>query len=342
MLLLIVPAGLLRLRPDLSSIWSKVRNEQINQLDLFERGRASFALFTDYTPKDLQISSFQLSLPRSPDAPLSDPLPDNPKVQVLSEGPTHLRAQVQSDASVPLRLHRIYFPGWRAYVNGKRLPVSASGPLGLVTAQIPPGTHEVEFRFGTTPLRGVAVAISLVSLAILAWIVLRSRQRTAILLAFGATTVLFLLLLWQHQGRGEPDRQPTPYSANFEGELSLLGYHLPATTWKPGETIPVRLYWLTRKSPATDYSVFLHLALMDDLGKVAQSDSPPIYGYSPTTQWEPGEIVIDQQRIHLDETVPPGRYRLLMGLYRPDMMQNLVALQATRSFARRSPDSCRN
>ena len=78
LLVLIVPAGLLRLRPDLSLIWSKVSNKQINQLDLFERGRASFALFTDYTPKDLQISSFQLSLPRSPDMPLADPLPDSP------------------------------------------------------------------------------------------------------------------------------------------------------------------------------------------------------------------------------------------------------------------------
>ena len=67
----------------------------------------------------------------------------------------------------------------------------------------------------------------------------------------------------------------------------------------------------------------------DDSGKVAQSDSPPISGYSPMTQWEPGEIVVDQQHLQLDETVPPGRYRLLMGLYRPDAMQNLAVLQAT-------------
>ncbi len=59
LLLLIALSGLLRLASDLSWIWPKIRNDQINQLDLFERGRAGFALFTDYTPKDLQIPSFQ-------------------------------------------------------------------------------------------------------------------------------------------------------------------------------------------------------------------------------------------------------------------------------------------
>ena len=329
LLLLIVLAGLLRLRPDLSPIWSKVRNEQINQLDLFERGRVGFALFTDYTPKDLQIPSANLAQPRSPDMPRSEPLAGKPQVQVLSEGPTHLQVQVQGDASVPLRLHRIFFPGWRASIDGERLPVGSSGPLGLITAEVPPGTHQVEFRFGNTPVRWIALAISLVSLAILAWIVLRSRQRRAILLAVGAISVVLLLLLWQHQGRGEPDRQPTTSAANFADEVSLLGYNLPTTPWKPGETIPIRLYWFAQKSPAADYSVFLHLALVDDSGKVAQSDSPPISGYSPMTQWEPGEIVVDQQHLQLDETVPPGRYRLLMGLYRPDAMQNLAVLQAT-------------
>ena len=248
---------------------------------------------------------------------------------MLSEGPTHLRVAGSERCFRAAALAPDLFPGLARLYRRQAFTGWPSGSLGLVTAEIPPGTHQVEFRFGNTPLRWGAVAISLVSLAVLAWIVLRSRQRRAILLAFGTTTVVLLLLLWQHQGRGEPIRQPVTYSADFEGEVSLLGYHLPATSWKPGETIPVRLYWLAQKSPATDYSVFLHLALMDDSGKVAQSDSPPIYGYGPTTQWEPGEIVIDQQRIYLDETVPPGRYRLLMGLYRPDMMQNLAALQAT-------------
>jgi hypothetical protein len=47
------------------------------------------------------------------------------------------------------------------------------------------------------------------------------------------------------------------------------------------------------------------------------------------TQWEPGEIVVDEQQLQLDKTVPPGQYRLLMGLYRPDVVQNLAVMQAT-------------
>ena len=324
LLLSIGVAGLLRLTPDLSPIWSTLRNEQINEQDLFERGRAGFALFSDYAPKDLQASSSSLSLPRSPDLPRSAPLPAGLQVQVISEESTHVHIRTQSDAPAPIRLHRIYFPGWRATVDGRRVPVNPSGPLGLVTAEIPAGVHDVEFHFGNTPLRWIGLAISLASLVVLAWIVLRSRHRTAILLGVGGALAVLALLFWLHPGRGEPDRQPVPAIADFEDQLSLLAYDLPSTEWKAGSTVPIKLYWLARQAPSADYAVFLHLAQLDDSGKVAQSDSQPIYGYSPTTQWEPGEIVADRQALELDEAIPPGRYRLLMGVYRPDVMQNLA------------------
>jgi hypothetical protein len=98
--------------------------------------------------------------------------------------------------------------------------------------------------------------------------------------------------------------------------------------WRPGDTLTLHLYWLVQRTPADNYKVFLHLAKLDDSDKVAQGDSEPILGYSPTTRWEPGEVVIDEYQMRLDKTVPPGTYQLLVGMYRPDVMKNLAVKQA--------------
>jgi hypothetical protein len=324
--------GILRLRPELSPGWSQATDEQISQVDLFEAGKGGYEMFTDYIPAGLSAPIAELSLPRPPGVAESARLPARPEVRVVADGSTHIRLQVTSDAAVPLRLHRFYFPGWRAYVDGRPVPTGPSGVLGLVTATIPAGSHQVDFRFGNTALRSVAVAISLISLAILVWIVSRSRQRKPVLLAVTGIALVLFTLVFLHQGRGEPARQPTAYAADFQDEVSLLGYYLPKTTWKSGETVPVRLYWLAEDRLSADYKVFLHLARLDDSGIVAQSDSAPILGYGPTSWWEPGEVVVDQQMISLAADVPSGRYRLLVGLYRPDTMQNLAVRQAPQAL----------
>jgi hypothetical protein len=64
------------------------------------------------------------------------------------------------------------------------------------------------------------------------------------------------------------------------------------------------------------YAVFIHLA--DDAGRVwAQSDSVPVNWTRPTTGWVPGEYVADTHALTLPDDLPPGEYRLWVGLYDP-------------------------
>ncbi|MGD9376232.1 MAG: hypothetical protein PVJ23_10660, partial [Anaerolineae bacterium] len=63
---------------------------------------------------------------------------------------------VRSPDGTPLQFYTYYFPGWRVYVNGERLPDDAlrpEGAYGLLTVDIPPGEHHVLLRWGDTPLR---------------------------------------------------------------------------------------------------------------------------------------------------------------------------------------------
>jgi hypothetical protein len=76
---------------------------------------------------------------------------------------------VRSEGGTALRFYTYYFPGWRVFVDGQRLPDSELRPeteYGLLTVDIPPGEHHVLLRWGDTPVRLAGKAISLACLAL--------------------------------------------------------------------------------------------------------------------------------------------------------------------------------
>jgi hypothetical protein len=74
------------------------------------------------------------------------------------------------------------------------------------------------------------------------------------------------------------------------------------------------LYWQAVGEMDTDYTVFVHL--VDGNGTVwGQHDSVPMNGTYPTTLWQPGEFVTDAHPLTLPPGLPPGDYRLEVGMY---------------------------
>lgn len=86
----------------------------------------------------------------------------------------------------------------------------------------------------------------------------------------------------------------------------------PRLEARPGEILPLKLYWQAREETSQSYKAFVHL--VDAAGRLAaQHDSVPGLGDSPTTSWVPGQVVEDSHPLSLP--ADPGRYRLLAGLY---------------------------
>ncbi len=118
---------------------------------------------------------------------------------------------------------------------------------------------------------------------------------------------------------------PPPYLADL---LSLRGYHLPQTTFAPGDSLEITLYWQAQAAFHFDYTVFVQLQAVSDTetssGDIqGQHDSQPMNGQLPTSQWTVGEIVADTHQFQVAPTAPAGTYQLLVGLYRWDTGERL-------------------
>src|SRR5579871_1990770 len=110
----------------------------------------------------------------------------------------------------------------------------------------------------------------------------------------------------------------TPAPLNFGGKIQLLGYELPSATVSPGQPIMVRPRWQQLSPMQVNYTMFIHLYPADKVQVLAQLDAPPIPDpYSQTSQWsiysEP--MVGGLEQLTIPPTLPPGKYRLAIGLY---------------------------
>ena len=101
--------------------------------------------------------------------PRLDPTTLPEGAQLLAEKEALNAAQVTLETPIAFRarFRWYYFPGWQVRVDGAPAPTLPDGPQGLLAVEVPAGKHTLEVRFGETPLRRTADAISLVSAALL-------------------------------------------------------------------------------------------------------------------------------------------------------------------------------
>ncbi|MCB9153029.1 MAG: DUF2723 domain-containing protein [Caldilineae bacterium] len=99
--------------------------------------------------------------------------------------------------------------------------------------------------------------------------------------------------------------------------MTWRGYDLAATAARPGDTLPITLYWQATAPQTADWSVFIHM--LDENGeKVAQLDQTPLAAFYPPSSWQPGLLLADQYELALPSDLPPGTYHLIFGAYSGD------------------------
>ncbi|MCL4490057.1 MAG: hypothetical protein M1570_18290 [Chloroflexi bacterium] len=135
----------------------------------------------------------------------------------------------------------------------------------------------------------------------------------------------FQLQLYATPGEFEP--HIVPVNARV-GSATLVGYRIAGlakgtmTTAGPLD-LQVVLYWRPTAKIEKDRTVFVHLASVDER-VLAQQDSKPVGGTYPTTQWKPGELIVDSYDLKAD--LAPGTYSLFVGMYDPATLVRVPAV----------------
>jgi hypothetical protein len=112
---------------------------------------------------------------------------------------------------------------------------------------------------------------------------------------------------------------PQALAAGFGPAIGLEGYGLRQDG--PG-ALALMLFWATG-APPPDASLFMHL-IGPDGQRVAQIDLPAI-----TAGWEAGRHYRTRASLPLPAGLPPGAYKLVVGLYDPQSFQRLPLSAAT-------------
>ncbi|GIK41172.1 MAG: hypothetical protein BroJett011_50050 [Chloroflexota bacterium] len=102
--------------------------------------------------------------------------------------------------------------------------------------------------------------------------------------------------------------------AAFGNLIQLSGVRLDTPTLSAGEPVQLSLLWQALDTPPLDYTVFVHLLDAGD-NVVAGNDTQPVNNTYPTTIWSPGERILDRHTLPTPASLPPGQYRLAIGLY---------------------------
>jgi hypothetical protein len=126
---------------------------------------------------------------------------------------------------------------------------------------------------------------------------------------------------------GETPQLAESLEASFKAgsaTIHLTGFELGPLAQN---RLDFRLTWRTDQSPPSNYTVFAQLLDLEN-NLAASFDRPPLDGAYPTSTWLPGQTIIDPRHIPL-QNVPPGEYRLIVGLYDPASQQRLLTASGT-------------
>jgi hypothetical protein len=279
--------------------------------------------------------------------------------------PLDARYTVAASTPATLIYQQFWYPGWQVLVDDVPVPVQPAAGTGLIqfTLPAPPpgtdGTHTLRVRFGSTPLRDMAGAVSVLSAAAILALVFRlsffapsdgaSRpsslpgQRPVEVGVWGLGLLALALLglkLAVIDQTPNPLRRPgfdgavvaqaqTLLRADLAGGLSVFGYDLAGRALAGDGGRDVALYVAVREPVPRALKPAFFIA--DAAGRVWNDTNallPPRWHREPppTFEWPAGQYAQWAYRLEVLPGTPPGEYELWTSVFDKGTFETLSVL----------------
>ena len=266
-------------------------------------------------------------------------LPDRAETRDVVYDRFGVTLTVNSPAPFTARYLSFAFPGWTARVDGESVAITPEDPTGLITFEVPAGTHEIHVDWGATPLRLALVGLSILSAVGVAGVVLRARRRpsttaddpsknAAFPLKRNELALLVLLGLGLLAFKAFVDRNETtlrraatpPVSQTTTlqgGDMALNGFNLSRDRVPAGETFDIGLAWTAVSPPQVDYQSEISLIGPDGLAWSQKgTERPRVFeDAAPTRLWSAGDWGWDSREVTTLTGTPPGIYDIVVTLF---------------------------
>ncbi len=292
--LILAAAVLVPLHPDRLPIGPEdVTRERLLLYELFT-GNIGTTIRHEYLYRDVVPRPFTSDAVVEPDAPPRAIPLDGARLEAtqVESAPTRQVWRVAGEGggvAFPL----LYWPGWRATVDGEPVEVGPLEGSGYLALRVPPGEHMVVLWLGRTPVRAIAESLSLAT--VLGMAVVGARRSSASLRsALRAPILLYALcgLFLLHPSPGAPQPasdvyqnltmdfiqmpylHPNPRGVRFEGGdgwAELLGYTLSDNTPSPGDPLTVTVKIESRLSLTVTLALVSPAAVRYDLPPLAET-----------------------------------------------------------------------
>lgn len=290
-------------------------------------------------------------------------LPYGTQILDARYAPTSMTIHLDIPRTFQATFNSLYFPGWRAYIDGDKAVITPTLGQGLISVLVPAGEHFLQLRFEDTPLHTLSKFITGLSIILLVLLSAGLASRPSLgesvrslyqgrrtpdshegqtgqlsgwqaLLLILVAVILLALKVGYIDGHDtcfkrdfdglDVEAAEKPVQVNFGDQITLLGYNLAPSNPHPGDTLALNLYWKARQILTFNYSAFAHL-VDDEMNIYAQKDSLNPGRY-PTRYWELDEYNKDPHEITIPPGTPPGDYALGAGLYDPLTLMRLPVL----------------
>ena len=215
------------------------------------------------------------------------------------------QVNIRSD-SATIAFPTLYWPGWRARVDGERFPLRAAESLGRITLDLPAGEHSVALTLGRTPLRLAAELVSLLALLVCVVCLTHLRRRRPYTARRVLVLTLFVLLIGVILHLIPSPALP---SDDLTWDLAQQAYLHPSPAGVPfGDAAVMQSYQITEQEKGGwDITIWWAEVSRPDLD-VELSLVHPSHAYTLASDRQPLPLKQDQSTfsLPLPEAVPPG------------------------------------